>query len=50
LYDNSYMTNSIFDEALMRLDNAFQYSDIHQEAVEKLKYPKAILQVSMEIL
>jgi glutamate dehydrogenase (NADP+) len=40
---------AIFDEALQRLDNAFQYSDIDPEALEKLKYPKEILQVSIPL-
>ncbi len=43
------MTDSIFVEALMRLDKAFKFSDINQEALEKLKYPKAILQVSIPL-
>jgi len=43
------MTNSIFVEALMRLDKAFKFSDINKEALEKLKYPKAILQVSIPL-
>lgn len=43
------MTDSIFVEALMRLDQAFKYSDINQEALEKLKYPKTILQVSIPL-
>ena len=43
------MTNSIFDDALLRLDKAFHYADIDPEALEKLKYPKAILQVSIPL-
>src|ERR1700730_14688808 len=43
------MTDSIFVEALMRLDKAFKYSDINKEALEKLKNPKAILQVSIPL-
>ncbi len=43
------MKNSTFDEALVRLDKAFQYADINPEALEKLKYPKAILQVSIPL-
>ena len=44
-----FMTNSTFDEALVRLDRAFEYADINPEALEKLKYPKAILQVSIPL-
>ena len=43
------MADSSVEEALMRLDKAFKYSDINPEALEKLKYPKAILQVSIPL-
>lgn len=43
------MADSIFLEALKRLDKAFNYSDINQEALEKLKHPKEILQVSIPL-
>lgn len=43
------MTDSLFIEALKRLDKAFEFSDINQEALEKLKHPKAILQVSIPL-
>jgi glutamate dehydrogenase (NADP+) len=43
------MSTSIFDEALMRLDKAFTFSDINPEALEKLKHPKAILEVSVPL-
>jgi glutamate dehydrogenase (NADP+) len=39
----------IFTEALERLDIAYQYADIDPEAVERLKYPKAILQMSLPL-
>lgn len=40
---------SIFNEALARLDKAFEYADIDAEAVKKLKYPKAIVEVSLPV-
>ena len=43
------MADSIFVEALMRLDKAFNYAEINQEALEKLRHPKAILQVSIPL-
>ena len=39
----------IFDDAIRRLDRAFQYADIEQEAVDRLKHPKQILQVSIPV-
>ncbi len=39
----------IFDDAIRRLDRAFQYADIEQEAVDRLKHPKQILQVSVPV-
>ncbi len=32
----STQEKGIFDDALLRLDRAFQYADIDQEAVERL--------------
>lgn len=40
---------TIFTEALSRLDKAFAYADIDQEAIERLKYPKAILEISVPL-
>jgi glutamate dehydrogenase (NADP+) len=40
---------NIYTDALARLDKAFSYANINKEAIEKLKYPKAILQVSVPI-
>jgi glutamate dehydrogenase (NADP+) len=40
---------SIFDDAIRRLDRAFQYADIDEEAVERLKHPKQILEVSIPV-
>jgi len=39
----------IFDDAIGRLDQAFQYADIDPEAVERLKHPKQILEVSIPV-
>lgn len=46
---DSHMENNIFTEALARLDKAFSFADIDPEAVEKLKHPKAIMEVSLPI-
>jgi len=42
-------SNTIFDDAIRRLDRAFQYTEIDEEAVEKLKHAKMILQVSIPV-
>ncbi len=39
----------IFQDAIRRLDRAFQYAEIDQEAVERLKHPKQILEVSIPV-
>ncbi len=39
----------VFSDAIGRLDRAFEYARIDEEAVEKLKHPKAILQVSIPV-
>ena len=41
--------DAIFTNAIARLDAAFPYADIGEEALEKLKHPKAILQVSIPV-
>src|ERR1700722_5450694 len=43
------MIDSTFDQAIVRLDKAFEYADINPEALERLKYPKAILQMSIPL-
>lgn len=43
------MTTNLFIEAISHVDKAFAYADIDQEAVERLKYPKAVLQVSVPL-
>ncbi len=39
----------VFSDAIKRLDRAFEYAQIDEEAVEKLRHPKAILQVSIPV-
>ncbi|MFN3152773.1 Glu/Leu/Phe/Val family dehydrogenase [Bremerella sp.] len=39
----------LFSGAIARLDKAFQYADIDAEALEHLKHPKQILQVSVPL-
>jgi len=41
--------NNLFEDAIKRLDRAFQYTKIHPEALEQLKRPKAVLQVSIPV-
>lgn len=43
------MENNMFKEALSRLDKAFAFADIDKEAIERLKYPKAELTVSLPL-
>lgn len=42
-------TTDVFSDAIQRLDRAFEYARIDEEAVEKLRHPKAILQVSIPV-
>ena len=39
----------IFNDAVLRLDAAFPYADISEEALEKLKHPKAVMEVSIPV-
>src|ERR1700722_6392905 len=43
------MTGPIFSQALARLDKAAKYAEIDSEAIEKLKHPKACLEVSIPV-
>jgi glutamate dehydrogenase (NADP+) len=43
------MSNSTFEQALARLDKAFGYSSVDVEALERLKHPKAALEVSIPV-
>lgn len=40
---------AIFDGAIKRLDVAFKHADIDAETLERLKHPKAIIQVSIPV-
>jgi glutamate dehydrogenase (NADP+) len=46
---SSDTTHNTFADAIRRLDRAFEFADIDQEAVERLKHPKEILQVSIPV-
>ena len=41
--------NDVFADAIKRLDRAAAYADIDEEALERLKYPKAVLEVSIPV-
>jgi glutamate dehydrogenase (NADP+) len=41
--------DSVFSDAIKRLDGAFQFAQIDEEAVLKLKHPQAVLQVSIPV-
>ena len=41
--------DTIFTDALKRLDSAYEYADIDPEAVERLKYPNAIIQITLPL-
>ncbi len=43
------MSGEIYAQALSRLDKAASYAKINKEAVEKLKFPKACLEVSIPV-
>lgn len=43
------MSDHIFENALARLDKAMKYAKIDPEALERLKHPKAIKQVSIPL-
>ncbi len=40
---------NIFDDAIKRLDRAFEFAAIDAEAVERLKHPRAIVQVAIPV-
>lgn len=42
-------SDGIFADAINRLDRAFEYAQIDEESLEKLKHPKSILQVSIPV-
>jgi len=39
----------VFRDALQNLDHAFEYADIHREAIERLKHPKMLIEVSIPV-
>jgi glutamate dehydrogenase (NADP+) len=39
----------LFEDALLRLDDAARHSDIDPEAIEQLRHPRAMLQVSIPV-
>lgn len=41
--------HDIFSQAVTRLDKAFLHSDIDQEAVQRLKHPKQVLEVTIPV-
>ncbi len=41
--------DSIFADAIKRLDNAAKHVDLDHEVVERLKHPKAVIQVSIPV-
>ncbi len=41
--------HDLFADAIKRLDAAFPYADISEEALEKLRHPKAVLEVSIPV-
>lgn len=46
---SSQEQDGIFAEALSRLDGAAKFSDIDPEALERLRHPRAILEVSLPV-
>lgn len=40
---------NIFDDAIRRLDRAAEFADMDGEALERLRHPKAVLQVSIPV-
>ncbi len=45
---SEYDKNS-FSHAISRLDEAARYADLHPEVIERLKYPKAVMTVSIPV-
>lgn len=43
------MSENIFEDAISRLDKACKESDIYPEAIEQLKHPKQVLEVSIPV-
>lgn len=47
--DEILMTSSLLSDASQRLERALKYADISEDAIERLRYPKASLQVSIPV-
>ena len=47
--DRTKTTSSLFADASRRLENALQYVSISEDAIERLRYPKASLSVSIPV-
>lgn len=43
------MTKSLFEDAVARLDEAYKYAHIDREALERLKFTKSIIEVSVPV-
>ena len=39
----------VFADAIKNLDHAFKYAEIHEEALERLKHPKMVIDVSIPV-
>ena len=49
LQDTPSKSASLFADASQRLENALQYVSISEDAIERLRYPKASLAVSIPV-
>jgi glutamate dehydrogenase (NADP+) len=47
--DKAQTERNIFEDAIQRLDKAFAYAEIDAEAIQRLKHPRAIVQVSVPV-
>ena len=47
--DRTKATSSLFADASQRLENALQYVSISEDAIERLRYPRASLSVSIPV-
>ncbi len=45
----THSDDGVFADAIQRLDRAFEYADIDEEALLRLKHPKAMLEVSIPV-
>ncbi len=46
---NAHQTRDLYTEALRRLDEAARHTGVHAEALERLKHPKSVLEVSVPV-